>query len=186
MSKANPKLVNFASEIERLVREMLNAKVFMQRVHYAGQLQDTWLQMESLIEHFLKTDKSQAIETIRPAPRKEASIGSIGTSPEELLEMPPDVCSCSSQFRDRTLADGAAALLATHGKLHGTRIEQLLKEGGYRSRSKFFQNVLESAFKRDGRFLNLGGNVWHLKEPPSSGDGSENADEGNPPAPEID
>jgi hypothetical protein len=126
-NKANPKLVNYASE-ERLAREMLNAKVFTQRVHYAAQLQDTWLQMESLIEHFLKTDKSQAIETIRPARWEEASISSIGTSPEEHLEMPPDACSCSSQFRDRTLADGAAALLATHGKLHGTRIEHLLKE----------------------------------------------------------
>jgi hypothetical protein len=84
------------------------------------------------------------------------------------------------------LADAAAALLATHGTLHGSKIEQLLKEGGYRSRAKFFQNVLDSAFKRDGRFRNLGGNLWQLQEPLLSSDRTEQPGEEHGPAPDFD
>jgi hypothetical protein len=182
MNKVNSKLINCASEIANLAHAMLDAEHFMQRVHFADRLQSTWLQMEGLIEHFLKTGKSEAIEESSSVPRKDASSSGIGTPAEQLLEGAADG---SSQFRDRTLADAAAALLATHGTLHGSKIEQLLRRGGYRSRSRFFQNVLDSAFKRDGRFRNLGRNVWQLKEPLLSSDRSEQPGEEHGPAPDF-
>jgi hypothetical protein len=69
------------------------------------------------------------------------------------------------RFSDKTMSEAAAILLAERKQLHGREIERLLKEGGYRSRSQFFQNVLEATFKRDGRFRNIGGNIWELQEP---------------------
>jgi hypothetical protein len=54
MNKVNSKLINCASEIANLTHTLLDAEHFMQRVHFADRLQSTWLQMEGLIEHFLK------------------------------------------------------------------------------------------------------------------------------------
>lgn len=69
-----------------------------------------------------------------------------------------------NRFRNLTLAQVGAMLLAEHSQLHGTQIEELAKEGGYKGGTENFQNYLPIAFKRDGRFENIGGNTWKLKE----------------------
>lgn len=69
-----------------------------------------------------------------------------------------------NRFRNLTLAQVGAMLLVEHGALHGTKIEELAKEGGYKGGTENFQNYLPIALKRDGRFENIGGNTWRLKE----------------------
>src|SRR5215469_7159451 len=66
-------------------------------------------------------------------------------------------------FRVMTLAQAGKSLLREFGQLHGKEIEHKVKEGGYRSKSRHFQQSLLSAFERDGAFENIGGNTWRLK-----------------------
>jgi hypothetical protein len=68
-------------------------------------------------------------------------------------------------FRDLTLAQIGKLLLKERGELHGKDIERLAREGGFKHGTKKFQNYLPVAFKRDGGFVNVGGNRWKLKEP---------------------
>ena len=68
------------------------------------------------------------------------------------------------RFRKMTMAEGAEVLLKDQPQLHGSQIEKMLKDGGYRSYSENFQSALTVALKRAGKFENIGGNVWRLKE----------------------
>ena len=67
------------------------------------------------------------------------------------------------RFKDLKLAQIAKILLTEHEALHGTKIEQLAKAGGYTGGTANFQNYLPVALKRDGGFENTGGNTWRLK-----------------------
>ena len=69
----------------------------------------------------------------------------------------------TKQFKDLKLAQVAKILLAEHEALHGTKIEQMAKAGGYTGGTANFQNYLPVALKRDGGFENIGGNTWKLK-----------------------
>jgi hypothetical protein len=173
MADEKPLLLTLAADIDYYVHELLASERFMKRVHFADHLQGTWFQMVKEIEHFVKTGKPELIEE-KPAKKfaspKRAKLRALDAPHEDHAKVKPD--EHQSRFRDRTMAAGAAILLAEHGKLHGSDIERLLKEGGYRSKSKFFQNVLDSTFKRDGRFRNVGGNTWELKAPPLFANGN--------------
>jgi hypothetical protein len=70
----------------------------------------------------------------------------------------------SWRFKKMILADIGAALIREHGPLHGKKIEELAKAGGFKGGTKNFQNYMPVAFKRDGRFINIGGNTWKLKD----------------------
>ena len=69
------------------------------------------------------------------------------------------------RFRGLTLAQVGRILLKDHANLHGKRIEEFARAGGFRGGTKNFQNYLPVAFKRDGGFENIGGNTWRLKDP---------------------
>jgi hypothetical protein len=66
-------------------------------------------------------------------------------------------------FKNLTLSQAVKALLQVHKRLHGKEIETLVKEGGYRTKARHFQQNLISASERDGGFINVGGNTWELK-----------------------
>jgi hypothetical protein len=72
-------------------------------------------------------------------------------------------------FETKTLAEVGRTLLRKHGRLHGSKIEELARSGGFPTtmKSKNFQAYLAVSFKRDGGFINLGKNTWRLKQPNS-------------------
>jgi hypothetical protein len=67
------------------------------------------------------------------------------------------------RFRGLTLAQVGRMILKEYPSLHGKKIEELAKAGGFKGGTKNFQNYLPVAFKRDGGFENIGGNTWRLK-----------------------
>jgi hypothetical protein len=67
-------------------------------------------------------------------------------------------------FRDMKLANIGWIVLTEHKTLHGKKIEEMAKAGGYKGKAEKFQNYLAVALKRDGRFENTGRNMWKLKE----------------------
>jgi hypothetical protein len=69
----------------------------------------------------------------------------------------------TKRFKDMKLAEIAKILLAEHEELHGKKLEDLAKAGGYTGGTANFQNYLPVALKRDGGFENTGGNTWRLK-----------------------
>jgi hypothetical protein len=71
-------------------------------------------------------------------------------------------------FRNLTLVQAVKVLLREQKQLHGKEIERLLREGGYRTKARHFQQGMFSAFERDGGFVNVGGNTWKLKMEPSA------------------
>jgi hypothetical protein len=72
-------------------------------------------------------------------------------------------------FKELSLANVGKILLRDQGTLHGSDIERLAKDGGFKSESENFQAYLAVAFKRAGGFENIGRNQWKLnpKVPPS-------------------
>lgn len=74
----------------------------------------------------------------------------------------------SKRFRGMTLAEVGKILLTENPTLHGKKIEELAKAGGFKSGTKHFQNYMPVAFKRDGGFENIGGNTWKLKSSPDA------------------
>ena len=68
------------------------------------------------------------------------------------------------RFKDLKLAEVGKILLKENGSLHGKDIEKLAKAGGFKGGVNGFQNYMPVAFKRDGSFVNIGGNTWKLKE----------------------
>jgi hypothetical protein len=68
----------------------------------------------------------------------------------------------NTRFRDLALAQVVYELLSHHDQLHGTEIERLAREGGFRGGTNNFQNYLPMALKRAGGFENLGRNTWML------------------------
>jgi hypothetical protein len=173
MAKKKPKLLSLAWDVDFYAHEMLDAKSFIQRVHFADHIYRAWVAMKRELEQFLKTGKPEMIEEISAEStsisRRSKGPRARKTDRSTQLALPHrpenERDEHRLRFSDETMADGAAILLAEKKKLHGREIERLLKEGGYRSKSQFFQNVLEATFKRDGRFRNVGGNTWELKEP---------------------
>lgn len=81
-------------------------------------------------------------------------------------------------FCNMTSAQAAKVLLIEHGQLHGKEIERRVKEGGYKTKARHFQQSLLSAFQRDGGFENIGGNVWKLKN--ATADPSLNGSQAKP------
>ncbi len=73
----------------------------------------------------------------------------------------------AKRFKDLKLAEIAKILLGDYGLLHGAKIEELAKAGGYTGGTANFQNYLPVALKRDGGFENIGGNTWKLKSSPA-------------------
>lgn len=65
-------------------------------------------------------------------------------------------------FSQMKLADVARKLLAEYGALHGKTIENMAVAGGYKGSARSFQMYLPMALKRDGGFVNVGGNNWKL------------------------
>ena len=164
MSDENAVILKLATDMEYYARELLDAEPFMKKVHFADHLQTAWFQLKDEIEHFIKTGevklaREKNITNERPSSKQLRIVKG-----DDLHESHPKP-DLGLRFRNVTMADGAALLLAEHKQLHGKKIEELLKAGGYRSKSQFFQNVLDSTFKRDGRFRNLGRNTWELNEP---------------------
>jgi hypothetical protein len=158
-------------DIDFYAHEMLDAKSFMSRVHFADHIYRSWVAMQKELEQFLKSGKPEMIDEVSvdaiPINRSKGVRGRKAESPQPALRHGSDSerDEHRQRFSDKTMSEAAAVLLAEKKQLHGREIERLLKEGGYRSKSQFFQNVLEATFKRDGRFRNVGGNIWELKEP---------------------
>jgi hypothetical protein len=190
MGRGKPLLIDAIEEMRAYAFLLLEERAFMGRVHYADHVHGAWVRAIKEIEHFLKTGKPNQVEKsleVVAGPRRLRTVSSRVRPANEPREVAPAVHSAESakrpdehqvRFRGATLADAAANLLLEHRKLHGKKIEELVKMGGYRSSSKFFQNVMESSFKRDGRFRNLGGNVWELKEPTLFGSNGKAAGSG--------
>jgi hypothetical protein len=66
------------------------------------------------------------------------------------------------RFRGMTLVAVAKILLEEHGELHGKKIEEMAKTGGFKANAKNFQGYLPVAFVRAGGFENVGKNTWRL------------------------
>jgi hypothetical protein len=163
-------LIDLAEEIDSFARLFLEAKPFMLQVHYADHLAYATHSVRKEIEKILKTGKpTQTTEIDAKALRpKLARVRRTSTPADAHLDHPP-VAEAGApdprQFRDMTLVEASVKLLTEHPRLHGKKIEELLKTGGYPTKAKHFQTMLEATFRRDGRFRNVGGNTWELKEP---------------------
>lgn len=68
------------------------------------------------------------------------------------------------RFKNLSIAEIGKELLRDGSSMHGSRIEAIAKEGGFKSKSEHFQSYLAVAFKRAGGFENLGGNTWKLND----------------------
>jgi hypothetical protein len=68
----------------------------------------------------------------------------------------------SRRFRGMTLVAVAKILLEENKELHGKKIEEMAKAGGFKANAKNFQGYLPIAFARAGGFENVGKNTWKL------------------------
>jgi hypothetical protein len=171
MSNEKPLLPKLAGDMEYFARQVVEAKDdYMKQVHYSDHLQTTWWAIKDEIELILKTGEVSTIEdrpTFADSGESDRPGAILSEANNRLREEdhPERKAKPDFRFRDLTLVEGAVILLTENGKLHGREIERRLKSGGYQSDAKFFQNMLDSTFKRDGRFKNVGGNTWELKNP---------------------
>ena len=152
------KLQESIRRLETYADGLENAPHFRARIHIAEHLYDFLDEIYQEIERIVKADK---------LPKNEAeNVNSTPTGQREELYLEhrdePKVAK-PFRFRKATMAEGARALLRENGQLHGKAIEQLLKEGGYKSEAKHFQSSLAVALGRDGGFENIGENTWKLK-----------------------
>lgn len=101
-------------------------------------------------------------------PGQQSVTGKNGDALHGAVEKAVEALRPSKRFRGLTLAQAARQLLLEHGKLHGKKIEELAKLGGFKGGTANFQNYMPVALKRDGGFENIGGNTWRLKQPQES------------------
>jgi hypothetical protein len=164
MQIQKPLLSKLAVDMEYFARQVVESKEYMRQVHFADHLQTTWWEIKEEIEQILKTGEVSTIEE-KPAiaevtePDRPGAILSEANDRLRGDDHPETKARPDFRFRDLTLVEGAVILLTEEGRLHGREIERRLKKGGYQSDAKFFQNMLDSSFKRDGRFKNVGGNT---------------------------
>jgi hypothetical protein len=165
-----PLLIDLAEEIDSFARLFLAAEPYLLQVHYADHLAYATTAFRKELEVILKTGKpTQTTEIDAKAVRpKLARVRRISPPADTHVDHRPDAevgAPDPRQFRDMTLVKAALKLLTENPRLHGKKIEELLKTGGYPTKAKHFQTMLEATFRRDGRFRNVGGNTWELKEP---------------------
>jgi hypothetical protein len=91
-----------------------------------------------------------------------AALGYTGKNGSDGHSVESNVTPSSKRFRGMTLVAVAKILLEEHGELHGKRIEELGKAGGFKANAKNFQGYLPVAFSRAGGFENVGKNTWKL------------------------
>jgi hypothetical protein len=137
------------------------------RVHFAEHMYSLLDTIELEIQRIVQTSPQEPNYTVTDLPsgliraqqngedRDQACDGAASSHVEPRSRRLP--------FRNMTLAQAGKALLREHGQLHGKEIERRVKDGGYKTKARHFQQSLLSAFERDGGFENIGGNIWQLK-----------------------
>lgn len=180
-----PLLIDLAEEIDSYVRLFLDANPFMLQVHYADHLAYATSAMRKEIEKILKTGKPTQTSEIdaKALGPPLVRVRSIPSSRTGVEHRPPESEAGASdprRFRNMTLVQASIKLLTEHSRLHGKKIEELLKTGGYPTKAKHFQTMLEATFRRDRdrRFRNVGGNTWELQEPSLFANGKVEGAEG--------
>lgn len=137
--------------LDASAQELSKASSIRDKVRCADRIYDILAECEKLVERFVVTEIAATNGHGFSKRSPKHKIGGPRKGPQ--------------MFKDMTLAEIGKALLKTHGSLHGSKIEQLAKEGGYKSENaEHFQSYLAVAFKRDGGFVNTGRNNWKLKE----------------------
>jgi hypothetical protein len=151
------KLQESIQRLDAYADGLANAPHFRARIHIAEHLYDVLDEIYEEIERIVKADKvaKNEAENVDSTPVAKRDELSPKHRDEPKLIKP-------LRFRKATMAEGAKVLLEENGQLHGKKIEQLLKDGGYKSEAEHFQSSLAVALRRDGSFENIGGNTWKL------------------------
>jgi hypothetical protein len=139
-------------KLDALADELLTAPHFRARVHMAEHVYDALGDITQSVEETVKTTADKAVE-----------VSDDPEIPTDHMDEQKPVRPL--RFRKLTLVQAARIVLKEHGQLHGTEIDRLVKEGGYKSKAEHFQSTLAVAFRRDGGFENVGENTWRLKLP---------------------
>lgn len=161
-------LKSLIQQLSAFADGLLAAPHFRARVHYAEHIYDSLGEIEELLPSLVVPDKSEGAvldgEQVQGSPAFPHPTDWTKLQ-ESLAAMERHGPLSPPRFKKMTLVAAAKVLLLEYGQLHGKRIEQLVKAGGYRTRGKHFQNTMTVTFKRDGGFENVGGNTWRLKLP---------------------
>ncbi len=64
MAKKKPILISLSWDINFYAHEMLDAKSFMSRVHFADHIYRSWVAMQKELEQFLKSGKPEMIDEV--------------------------------------------------------------------------------------------------------------------------
>jgi hypothetical protein len=179
MANEKPKLIRLAEDIELFVRSAIESDGegdFIGTVHYVDHAYMAISVLQAQLESFVRRPAMQPQGTRKVVATRSAKETSLQELARRLSEPSPiqedhKPDHHQSRFRDLKLADVVAAILKKQTELHGKEIEKHAKEGGYQTKAKHFQTMLDGTLRNDGRFVNVGGNRWRLREPTLSMNG---------------
>jgi hypothetical protein len=145
-------LKTLVERLEALSNNLEVAETVRERVRIADRIYEALNEIEQRVETFVVKEigqPSNSTETLKSKAVKPLS---------------EDKAERKDRFKHLTIAEAGMILLRERGVLHGKEIENLLIEGGYKSKSEKFQNTMVVAFRRHGGFENIGGNRWKLRD----------------------
>jgi hypothetical protein len=176
-------LIELLEMLDDHARAVLNAKDFASRVHFADHvfcfLRSIEAEIESAVKgtvHLADDDDAQQPRLLFGTKNESTTIEHVAVPHAPLLDNHPIEIKSNGyhepsrrplSFRNKTLVEAGEILLRERPSLHGLEIERLMKDRNYPTRAKHFQKMLEATFTRSGKFINIGGNTWKLKEAPS-------------------
>jgi hypothetical protein len=186
---ATPKsiLPGFIARLAEHAENLAKTEDFRLRVHYADDIFSLLDTIECEVERVILAGPPQHNYSVTEITVDGLGAGTVSASlnlcpapagpttgepPEAQPQRHRDLKPRRLPFRSLTLAQAAKVVLREHGQLHGKEIERRLREGGYKTKARYFQAGMLGAFERDGGFINIGGNTWKLK--PEAANGNRN------------
>jgi len=154
-------LKSLIQQLDAFAESFNSAPHFRARVHFAEHIYDA---LDDISKELEATIAAPHHERRKRETESRAHRNLQLVLPEDHRDEPSSPPS-PARFREKTLVQAARVLLGDHGQLHGKAIEDLLKAGGYETTAEHFQSSMAVAFKRDGGFENVGGNLWRLRAP---------------------
>ncbi len=145
-------LKTLVERLEALSNNLQVAQTVRERVRIADRIYEALNEIEQRVETFVIKEIGQPTNAAETLKSKAVKLSG------------DDKTEKKDRFKRLTIAEAGKVLLKERGVLHGKEIENLLIEGGYKSKSEKFQNTMVVAFRRDGGFENIGGNRWKLRE----------------------
>jgi len=138
-------LKTLVERLEALSNNLQVAQTVRERVRIADRIYEALNEIEQRVETFVIKEIGQPTNAAETLKSKAVKLSG------------DDKTEKKDRFKRLTIAEAGKVLLKERGVLHGKEIENLLIEGGYKSKSEKFQNTMVVAFRRDGGFENIGG-----------------------------